>query len=310
MIVLACGNSLGLWQHLIDTVLVKYIVNTFVLMGGVGLLSLAFGVSSAWVISRYTFPFHWALDWLLILPATIPAYLIAYTYTDLLEFAGPVQGFIRGWFGWNTSRDYWFPEIRSMGGAIFVMSAVLYPYIYLLARTAFSLTPASLHEAAKVHNNRSVLRLDLALGRPAIIAGLALVLMEVVSDFGTVEYFAVETLTLGIFNVWLGMNSLTAAAQIAILAFVFIFGLLFIEIRARKHQQFFNTTQRTSASGLTFVSGWRGKVCIVICFTPVFLGFILPVTVLLNFAIAEYNMQSMNELIECSFNSFMVACFA
>ena len=164
--------------------------------------------------------------------------------------ARPVQGLLRDIFGWSSARDYWFPEIRSLGGAVLVMGSVLYPYVYLMARTAFRLTPASYYEVALLHDRNIAFSVGIPLARPAIVAGLALVLMEVVSDFGTVEYFAVETLTLGIFNVWLGMNNLTAAAQIAGVAFVFILGLLFIERRARGQQ-------RSSRSGDARARGWR-----------------------------------------------------
>ena len=244
MIIVAAGDSGGLWSHLMQTVFPRYVFNTLILMFGVGVTSLFFGLTSAWVISRYSFPGDRYIEWVLLLPATVPSYIIAYTYTDLLEYAGPIQGFLRKTFGWDSANDYWFPEIRSMGGAILVMSAVLFPYIYLMVRTAFRLTPVSLHEAASIHNRNSYFVVDLPLARPAIIAGLALVLMEVISDFGTVEYFAVETLTLGIFNVWLGMNNLTAAVQIAGVAFIFIVSLLYIEKTARSKQRFYDVTQR------------------------------------------------------------------
>ena len=247
LFVTATGDSGGLWSHLMQTVFPRYVGNTLTLMAGVAIISLGFGVTSAWIVARFRFPGDRVLEWMLLLPATVPAYIIAYTYTDLLEYAGPVQGILRDAFGWRSAQDYWFPEIRSIGGAMLVMASVLYPYIYLLARTAFRLTPASYFEVARLHNRNFTLTADLALARPAIVAGLALVLMEVISDFGTVDYFAVETLTLGIFNVWLGMNSLTAAAQIAGIAFIFIIGLLYIERTARSRQRFTDTTQRSRA---------------------------------------------------------------
>ena len=202
----ATGDSGGLWPHLLTTVMPRYVANTLWLMLGVGVLSLIFGIVTAWILARFDFPGAKILEWALLLPATVPAYIIAYTYTDLLEYAGPVQGLLRDLFGWTSAREYWFPEIRSMGGAILVMASVLYPYIYLMARTAFRLTPASYFEVARLNNRNPTFTVDLPLARPAIIAGLALVLMEVLSDFGTVEFFAVETLTLGIFNIWLGSN--------------------------------------------------------------------------------------------------------
>ena len=204
----AAGDSGGLWRHLFETVLPRYVANTLILMVGVGAVCLVFGVSAAWTVVRYDFVGRQWFQWMLLLPAAVPAYLIAYTYTDFLEYAGPVQKMLREQFGWQSARDYWFPEIRSMGGAMLVMGAVLYPYVYVMARTAFLLTPASLYEVGMLANRSLFWKIGLPLARPAIAAGLALALMETISDFGTVEYFAIETLTLGIFNVWLGNEQL------------------------------------------------------------------------------------------------------
>ena len=211
--VAAMGGSGGLWSHLYSTVLPRYLTNTLVLMAGVSVVSVLFGVSSAWVVTRYRFPARIQFEWMLLLPAAVPGYLIAYTSTDFLEYAGPVQGALRELFGWRSARDYWFPEIRSMGGAVLVMGSVLYPYVYMMARTAFKLTPHSLFEIARIHDRNLFRQVGLPMARPAIVAGLALVLMETVSDFGTVEYVAVQALTLGMFQVWLGRNGRPAAAQ-------------------------------------------------------------------------------------------------
>ncbi|PPR12914.1 MAG: hypothetical protein CFH42_01890 [Alphaproteobacteria bacterium MarineAlpha12_Bin1] len=307
MIIVAAGDSGGLWSHLMQTVFPRYVFNTLILMFGVGVTSLFFGLTSAWVISRYSFPGDRYIEWVLLLPATVPSYIIAYTYTDLLEYAGPIQGFLRKTFGWDSANDYWFPEIRSMGGAILVMSAVLFPYIYLMVRTAFRLTPVSLHEAASIHNRNSYFVVDLPLARPAIIAGLALVLMEVISDFGTVEYFAVETLTLGIFNVWLGMNNLTAAVQIAGVAFIFIVSLLYIEKTARSKQRFYDVTQRGGEVPKKSTSFFGALMCLFICFLPVFLGFLLPVTILLSFVLEGLAIADFELLLSSTINSVALA---
>ncbi|MGA0429980.1 MAG: ABC transporter permease, partial [Paracoccaceae bacterium] len=202
--VLALGDSEGIWPHLLSTVLGRYLANTAGLMVGVACLSLFFGVGAAWIVSRYQLGLSRWFDVVMLLPMACPAYLVAYAYTDVFEYAGPIQGALRQLMGWKTAQDYYFPEIRSMGGAIFVLSSVLYPYIYLLARTAFQKIPASFYEVAALSDRNVFWGVCLPLARPAIVAGLALVLMEVVSDFGTVEYFAVQTLTLGIFNLWIG----------------------------------------------------------------------------------------------------------
>jgi len=283
----AFGDSNGLWGHLFATVLPRYVSNTVMLMAGVGALAVLFGVSTAWVVTRYDFAGKALFEWMLLLPAAIPAYIIAYTYTDFLEYAGPVQSLLRDIFGWQRPSDYWFPEIRSLGGAMLVMASVLYPYIYMVTRIAFRLTPASLFEIALVHRKSQFWSVGLPLARPAITAGLALVLMEVVSDFGTVEYFAVETITLGIFNVWLGMNNIVAAAQISLFGFVFIISLLGLELYARSRQRFAGTGR--SQTGLAPLRpDFRGQLaCQAVCCLPLLLGFVVPVLVLLKFVISN-----------------------
>ena len=301
------GDSGGLWLHLMETVFPRYVANTAALMLGVGLLSLAFGLSTAWLVTRYEFAGSRILDWTLLLPATVPGYIIAYTYTDLLEYAGPVQGLLREIFGWSSARDYWFPEIRSLGGAILVMGSVLYPYVYLMARTAFRLTPASYYEVALLHDRNIAFSVGIPLARPAIVAGLALVLMEVVSDFGTVEYFAVETLTLGIFNVWLGMNNLTAAAQIAGVAFVVILGLLYIEQRARGQQRFFDPGRPRAGLRPVRLTGARAALCFAACLVPLAVGFAVPVGVLVWFVAAGLSSTDYGALASAAINSLGVS---
>ena len=282
VLVAAFGDSGGLWSHLYDTVLGHYISNTLILMAGVGVVAIGFGVSSAWVISRYDFAGRRILEWMLLLPAAIPAYIIAYSYTEFFEYAGPLQSGLRHLFGWQSSRDYWFPEIRSLGGAILVMASVLYPYIYMVTRIAFRLTPASLFEIALVHNRSQFWQVGLPLARPAIMAGLALVMMEVMSDFGTVEFFAIETITLGIFNVWLGMNNLVAAAQISIVGFGFILALLGLELYARSRQQYVSSSRNQTPLAMLVPTKAGVLACWAVCVIPLLFGFFIPVGVLLG----------------------------
>jgi iron(III) transport system permease protein len=303
----ASGDSGGLWSHLFETVLPHYVANTLILMIGVGAISLAFGVSSAWVVVRYDFAGCRTLEWMLLLPAAVPGYLIAYTYTDFLEFAGPIQGVIRDIFGWKSARDYWFPEIRSMGGAMLVIGAVLYPYVYMMARAAFLLTPASLFEASALTGRNLFWSIGLPLARPAIVAGLALVMMETISDFGTVEFFAIETLTLGIFNVWLGMNNLAAASQIAVVAFLFILTLLTIEVMARAKRRFTDTTRRAVSFRPTKQKGWCSVACFGVCAFPVVVGFLIPVGVLLNFVLRGHSLDLTAPIIDAALNTFVLA---
>ena len=283
LLLAASGDSGGLWEHLVDTVLATYVINTLLLMGGVGGVAIVFGISSAWVISRYDFAGRGVFEWMLLLPAAIPAYIIAYCYTDFFEYAGPVQSALRATFGWQTPRDYYFPEIRSLGGAVLVMASVLYPYIYMVTRIAFRLTPASLFEIALVHNKSQFWYVGLPLARPAIVAGLALVMMEVVSDFGTVEYFTVQTITLGIFNVWLGMNNLVAAAQISLIGFLFIVGLLGLELYARSRQQYVSTSRTQNSLAPLPTTRLGTFICWLLCLIPISFGFFIPLGVLLQF---------------------------
>ena len=279
----ALEDNRGLFGHLLTTVLPGYFVNTLMLMAGVGALVLLFGISTAWIVSRYDFPLRRLLEWMLVLPAAVPAYLVAYTYTDFLEYAGPVQTMLRDATGWRTARDYWFPEIRSIGGAMLVMAAVLYPYVYITARTGFRLTSTRLFEAAIITGRQNLLMIALPLARPGIMAGLALVLMEVVSDFGTVEYFAVDTITLGIFNVWLGMNNMPLAAQLAVLSFSLILLLLWFERSSQSHRRVQNAGRGTAGVPLKRAEGIWVVLLPLGCLFPILLGFGIPVGVLLGF---------------------------
>lgn len=310
LLLAASGDSGGLWRHLVDTVLATYVTNTVLLMGGVGGVAIVFGVSSAWVISRYDFAGRDMLEWMLLLPAAIPAYIIAYCYTDFFEYAGPVQSALRAAFGWQSPRDYFFPEIRSVGGAVLVMASVLYPYIYMVTRIAFRLTPASLFEIALVHNKSQFWHVGLPLARPAIVAGLALVMMEVVSDFGTVEYFAVQTITLGIFNVWLGMNSLVAAAQISSVGFLFILGLLGLELYARSRQQYVSTSRAQNSLTPLPTSTGGACVCWALCLIPLSFGFFIPLGVLLRFVLRGDVMADFLTIQPVVVNTMLVAIAA
>ena len=310
LLLAAFGDSGGLWVHLVDTVLATYVTNTLLLMGGVGSVAIVFGVSSAWVISRYDFAGRDMLEWMLLLPAAIPAYIIAYCYTDFFEYAGPVQSALRAAFGWQSPRDYFFPEIRSVGGAVLVMASVLYPYIYMVTRIAFRLTPASLFEIALVHNKSQFWHVGLPLARPAIVAGLALVMMEVVSDFGTVEYFAVQTITLGIFNVWLGMNNLVAAAQISSVGFLFILGLLGLELYARSRQQYVSTSRAQNSLAPLPTSTGGACVCWALCLIPLSFGFFIPLGVLLRFVLRGDVMADFLAIQPVVVNTMLVAIAA
>ena len=300
----------SLWPHLFSTVLPRYISNTLILMLGVGILSLIFGVSTSWIVTRYKFPGKHILEWSLLLPAAVPAYIIAYTYTDIFEYAGPFQGMLRDIFGWKTAQDYWFPNIRSMWGAILVMSSVLYPYIYLMTRASFLTTPISFFQTSSIYGRNTFIYVALPLARPGIVAGLALVLMETISDFGTVDYFALDTLTLGVFNVWLGMNSLSGAAQISSVLFVIVVVLLTLEYLARRNQRFHEKSSGQNTMVAQNISTFGKIFCFLVCLIPLTLGFIIPVGILLNFVLKGFAVINFHEIFLTTFSSITLSFFA
>jgi len=300
----------SLWPHLFSTVLPRYLTNTIILMVGVGGLSLVFGLSTAWIVTRYNFFGKKFFEWMLLLPAAVPAYIIAYTYTDFFEYAGPLQSLLRDIFGWNSSKDYWFPNVRSMGGAILVMSSVLYPYVYLMTRASFITTPVSFFQTSSIYGRNSFFNVAIPFGRPGIIAGLALVLMETISDFGTVDYFAIETLTLGVFNVWLGMNSLSGASQISSILFIIVIVLLTLEYLGRRSRKFHEKYSGASNTPTQTVSGFKNISLFIICLIPLSLGFIIPVSILLNFIIKGYSIINFYEISQITISSISLAFIA
>lgn len=289
-IALSPAGDPGIWAHLISTTLPRYLGNTAVLMVSVGALSAVMGTGAAWLVALYRFPGARWLEWALLLPLAIPAYIGAYALVDLLEYAGPVQTALRGMFGWQSARDYAFPEIRSRGAAILVLSASLYPYVYLLARAAFreqSVTGYDVARALGAGPLRRLWRVGLPLARPAIAAGTAIVMMETVNDFGTVDYFAVQTLTTGIFSVWLERGSASGAAQIASLVLVLAVLLVTAEKLGRRRARFFGMGRAARRVTRTELSGWRGWAACTACALPFLLGFALPAGVLLAHALDE-----------------------
>jgi iron(III) transport system permease protein len=272
------SDSDGVWRHLVDTLLWSYIGQSLGLMTGVGLLVLILGVAPAWLVTMTRFPGSRWLEWALVLPLAMPAYIIAYTYTGMLDVTGPVQAFIRDSFGLRYG-DYWFPQIRSMGGAITMLALVLYPYVYLLSRMAFIEQSVCVLEVSRTLGAgpwRAFFRVAVPLARPAIIAGLALVLMETLADYGTVQYFGLSTFTTGIFRTWFGMGSATAAAQLSALLMLFILILVVTEQWSRNKARYHHTSTRYSRIKRIPLSGWRMTAALLVCLIPVLCGFLIP----------------------------------
>ena len=302
-------NNIDTWLHLFDTKLSIYFYNTLSLILGVGILSITIGVSCAWILAKYKFFLSNFVEWALLLPAAIPAYIVAYCYTDFLEYGGIIQTALREIFNWQSAKEYFFPEIRSMTGAILILSFALYPYIYFITKVAFTSTPKNLFNVAKIHGKSEFLYVALPMARPAIIAGLSLVLMETISDFGTVEFLAVETVTLGIFNLWLGMNNLSAASQLSFLAFTFIVVLLGVELSARKNQKFNNPQASSFEKKIEEISYNKSLLLFFICLLPILFGFIIPVLILINLSMQSFDQSNFYYFIEISLNSISISLF-
>jgi iron(III) transport system permease protein len=283
------ANSGEVWQHLATTVLPNYIINSIWLMLGVSAGVLSIGVGTAWLVTMCRFPGNRWFEWALLLPLAAPAYILAYVYTDFLDFFGPVQSTLRSLFGWATATDYWFPQVRSLWGAIAMLVLVLYPYVYLLARVAFLEQSVCTLEASRSLGCspwRSFIRVALPLARPAIMAGLALVLMETLNDFGTVQYFGVDTFTTGIYRTWFGMGERVAASQLAAVLLTFILVLIVLERWSRRQSRYYQSSNQQRPSPYQ-LKGGRSLLAIFACSLPIVLGFLLPAIVLLQMAIAN-----------------------
>ena len=283
-------SSGDIWQHLYDTVLAEYTANSLLMALGVGCLALPLGVIPAWLVTLYRFPCSRELEWALLLPLAMPAYIIAYTYTGMLDVAGPLQSWLRATFAWQYG-DYWFPDIRSLPGAVLMLSLVLYPYIYLLARAAFLEQSASVVEVARTLGIRpaaAFFKVVLPLARPAIIVGLSLVLMETLADYGTVQYFGVATFTTGIFKTWFGLGSSIAAAQLSALLLLFVLFLILLEQHSRRLSRYYDTSTRYGRLQQRRLPGRRGLPALVVCALPILFGFIIPSGQLLSWAIQTW----------------------
>ncbi|MFA7429713.1 MAG: iron ABC transporter permease [Rhodospirillaceae bacterium] len=291
VLVLALFPTENIWPHLIDTVLPGYVRTTVLLMIGVCVGTFVIGTGTAWLVTMCQFPGRKVFEWALLIPLAMPAYVIAYVYTDLLDYAGPVQVLLRDLFGWATPREYWFPDIRTLGGATSMMVLVLYPYVYLLSRAAFLEQSVGVLEASRTLGCtpwQSFIRVGLPLARPSIVVGLTLALMEALNDFGTVDYFAVRTLTAGIFNVWLHMRNLGGGAQIAVVLLLFVIALILLERGARRKKSYHNTGSRNTPVVRIRLNGWIAWSAMAACALPLLLGFIIPATQLAVYAVTHF----------------------
>ncbi|EKP0308995.1 iron ABC transporter permease [Aeromonas veronii] len=299
-----------LFRHLADTVLLDYLGNTLGLVVGVVLLSLLFGVPTAWLVAMCQVPGRRALQWALMLPMAMPSYIVAYVYTDLLDYSGPLQAGLRALFGWNSPADYWFPAIRSLGGAAWVLALVLFPYVYLLTRASFLEQSVSL-----IHSSRllgctpwqSFRRLSLPLARPAIMVAVSLVAMETLADFATVHFFAINTLTTAVYDTWLGYGSLATAAKLSCLMLLAVVLLIALERRSRSRQQVFQKSmghEQPLRYPLKGIGRWLAGLW---CWGLVLAGFGLPFVILLDYGVRYFALSWTPEFVRFAGNSLAIS---
>ena len=275
------------WNHLIDYVLANYVLNSLFLIFGVSVISLVFGVGSAWLITNYEFMNKNWLEWALILPLAVPPYILAYTFTGLFDTFGSANELVRLFFNLNNDFTF-FPNVRNIYGAIIVFSFTLYPYIYLTARMSFINQSKTLIEAGKIlglENKSIFFKLAIPMARPAIIAGLALVIMETLSDFGAVEHFAVSTFTIGIYRTWFGMYDLNTAMQLASLLLIFVSFFLIIERIERRKLSYSYASSTFKTVDKQKLKGFKNLLAFIFCFTPLFIGFLMPIMEISNWAL-------------------------
>lgn len=273
----------NIWPHLIATVLPGYVWNSLLLMAMTGAGAAAIGAGAAWLTVMTEFPGRRVFDWAMLAPLAVPAYIGAYALTDFLEYSGPVQVALRDLFGWRDSRDYWFPEIRTIWSAGFVLTLSLYPYVYLLARAAFreqSVCALEVSRSLGCVPWATFFRVALPLARPAIAAGVAIVMMETLNDFGAVDYFAVQTLTAGVFTTWLEGANAGGAAQISCVILMFVLALIGLESAGRRGRRFHSLSRRYRPIVRAPLTGWRGRAAAALCAAPLLLGFAMPVLII------------------------------
>jgi iron(III) transport system permease protein len=288
------------WEHLYTNLLPLYTWNTSVLLAGTIVLTLLLGVSSAWLVSVYEFPFRKHLEWMLILPLSIPTFISAIAYVGLTDYAGPIRIFLR-----YLGTDVYF-DIMTQLGAIFVMSIVLYPYVYVTSRSAFLLQSASLIEVSRSLGQpmwKTFRKVIIPLAWPSIFAGLILVIMEVINDYGVVSYFGIPTFTVGIFRSWLALGDLSSAITLSLIVMLFVVVLLLIDFRAKSRKKFDYDKEDRKFTRLTPKRSW---VLLFICLIPLFFGFLVPVAQLLWWLSLTFSYSNWTEIRELITNTVVL----
>lgn len=300
------------WRHMLANVLPRATRPTIELLAFNALATGVTGIVTAWLVTSCDFPLRRLLSVALVLPLALPAYLAAYALGEFLDFTGPLQTGYRALFGFKTARDYWFPDIRSLGGAVLVMSAVLYPYVYLAARSMFLMQGRAAADVARTLGAGPLgvfFRVQLPMARPAIVIGVTLVMMESLNDIGAVEYLGVNTLTFSIFDTWLNRGSLAGAAQIACVMLAFVIALMVLERRARRHQRFASqkTTAMVADTRRLKLRPGLGLLAMMVCALPVLVGFVLPTSVLAGYALRRLDQFADPRLLSALGQSLVLA---
>ncbi|MBX2806460.1 MAG: iron ABC transporter permease [Hyphomicrobiales bacterium] len=302
----------GVWPHLISTTLPYSLQQTLMLLAGVALVTLIAGGGTAWLITMYRFPGRGLFDWLMILPLALPTYITAYCYGEFLEYSGPVQEAVRAIGGFNSFQDYWFPPVRSLGGAVFILSAVLYPYVYMTARASFSVQSVHVLEVARTLGRTGVgalFAVALPMARPALAAGVSLALMECLNDIGAVSYLGVSTLTLSVYDAWIQRSSLAGAAQLALVMFIFVVFLLTLERYGRRNVRF-QTSRTDRPVSQTVLSGGKGLLAAFVCFVPFAFGFLIPIGVLIDGAVTQGAHAAWRDYLTAAQNSLLLSAIS
>jgi iron(III) transport system permease protein len=290
LFVIAAGPDDNIWPHVLGVVLPNALLDTGGLLIGVGLLVMIIGVVTAWLVATCRFPGSGLFDWALLMPLAMPTYIVAYCYVDILDAFGPVQSAFRHLFGFTSRRDYWFPEIRSLYGAVFVMGMVLYPYVYLCARAVFLMQSTALLDVARTlgaSRAAAFFHVAVPLARPAIAVGVALALMEALNDIGASEYLGVRSLSVAVYVTWVNRGSLAGAAQIACVMLLVVVALIVLERLGRRHQRYAASARRPNDRGSPLrLTGLKAWGAVAACLLPLALGFLVPAGFLLHEAVA------------------------
>lgn len=299
------------WQHLFSTVLSRYISNTVILAVNVALTTAIIGTATAWLVVMCRFPGRRIFEWALLLPLAVPTYVIAYAYTDFLQYAGPLQSALREWLGWQRG-DYFFPNVRSLGGASILISLVLYPYVYLLARAAFMEQSVGVLDVGRTLGLgpwQVFGRIALPLARPSVIGGVSLVLMETLNEFGAVQFFGVDTFTTGIYRTWFGLGEQAAAAQLAACLLVFVILVVLLERSSRGQRRYFSQARYQPLPEFV-LRGGKKWFAVLACALPILIGFIVPAGLLLNMAVTTGDALLGTRFYEFARNSLVLASAA